>query len=122
MGKYDGNPVLWIERDWEVRETGIFHSKGSIHHGDDGFELWYTVFDRALESVLLCYARSDDGLKWEKPDIGLVEYRGTSANNVLQRTTPGNDFFTVWKHPHTGTYWRLSTYERPDGDGGWELS
>ena len=29
------------------------------------------------------YAESDDGLKWEKPELGLVEYGGSKANNLL---------------------------------------
>lgn len=30
-----------------------------------------------------CYAESADGLTWEKPDLGLVEYKGSRANNIL---------------------------------------
>jgi hypothetical protein len=31
----------------------------------------------------LCYAISQDGLNWEKPILGLVEYHGSRDNNIL---------------------------------------
>ena len=42
--------------------------------GDDGVE-----YD--------AYAESDDGLNWEKPELGLVEYGGSTANNLLHPRT-----------------------------------
>ncbi len=32
---------------------------------------------------LLCYAESDDGLTWRRPELGLVEYQGSRANNIV---------------------------------------
>ena len=31
----------------------------------------------------LCYAESTDGVHWERPDLGLVSYRGSGDNNIL---------------------------------------
>ena len=31
----------------------------------------------------LCYAVSRDGLNWEKPDLGLVEFEGSKDNNIV---------------------------------------
>lgn len=31
----------------------------------------------------LCYAESTDGVNWERPNQGLVEYRGSGDNNIL---------------------------------------
>ena len=36
----------------------------------------------------ICYATSKDGIHWEKPDLGLVEYNGSQRNNI------------VWRGPH----------------------
>ena len=38
----------------------------------------------------LCYATSKDGLNWEKPALGLIEFEGSRANNlVMRRATHG---------------------------------
>jgi hypothetical protein len=34
----------------------------------------------------VCYAESTDGLHWEKPALGLVEYEGSYENNILLRS------------------------------------
>ena len=33
------------------------------------------------------YAESEDGMSWEKPELGLVEYDGSTANNLLHPRT-----------------------------------
>ncbi len=43
-----------------------------------------------------CYAESTDGIHWTKPDLGLFEYQGSKANNIVW-AGPGLDNFTVYK-------------------------
>jgi len=31
----------------------------------------------------LCYAESDDGINWRRPDLGLFEFDGSKANNII---------------------------------------
>ena len=35
--------------------------------------------------MAICYATSKDGVTWAKPELGLVEYEGSTANNILWR-------------------------------------
>ena len=37
----------------------------------------------ATTTARICYARSKDGIHWDKPDAGLVEYRGNRQNNIV---------------------------------------
>ncbi len=37
------------------------------------------------EGWLLCYATSRDGIHWEKPNLGKVEFNGSKDNNILPR-------------------------------------
>lgn len=32
---------------------------------------------------VFCYAESDDGIHWRKPELGLCEYAGSKANNII---------------------------------------
>ena len=44
-------------------------------------------------SGLVCSV-SDDGIRWEKPDLGLVEYEGSKHNAIVGFTgSPGTDYF-----------------------------
>jgi hypothetical protein len=48
--------------------------------------MWYGAHDRNYkrdDDQRLCYAESPDGVHWTKPDLGLVEFRGSRRNNIL---------------------------------------
>jgi len=38
---------------------------------------------KATHREVVCYAESDDGIVWRKPDLGLVEFEGSKANNIV---------------------------------------
>ncbi len=46
---------------------------------------WPLVDIDYLQSKMIgvCYAESADGVRWEKPDLGLVEFRGSLHNNLI---------------------------------------
>jgi hypothetical protein len=54
---------------------------GTILKIGDEYRMWYTGHDGRLRQV--CYAVSKDALKWEKPKLGLVTYKGGTANNLV---------------------------------------
>ena len=47
------------------------------------------------------YAESRDGFEWERPHLGLVEYGGTRANNLLSRHSDF-EINSVFIDPHAG--------------------
>ena len=40
-----------------------------------------------------CYATSQDGLTWVKPELGLVDFQGSRANNLVVRGPHGAGIF-----------------------------
>jgi len=57
------------------------------------------------DSAFICYAQSEDGIKWTKPELGLVEFQGSKKNNIVLRHCGSHfDSFSVlwrpeWKAP-----------------------
>ena len=54
--------------------------------------MWYRLYpvtptgrytDERRGPRLTCYAESKDGIHWEKPDLGIVEWQGSRRNNIL---------------------------------------
>ncbi len=90
-----GEGNLASDRDWEE-----FYAGGWNTVLEDGgvFKMWYEA--RAFEGgtgydtleKYLCYATSRDGIRWEKPVLGLVEFRGSRENNILMRGVVGTVF------------------------------
>jgi len=48
------------------------------------FRMWYLARDTSGE-FFTCYAESADGYRWSYPQLGLVEHRGSKANNICYR-------------------------------------
>lgn len=73
-------PVLENDRPWEC---GIgYHTLLAV---DGRYKLWYEVRTpgNGDGSGVLCYAESADGIHWTKPKLGLVEFGGNKANNIV---------------------------------------
>ncbi len=71
--------------------TYRMYYRGSSHEG-------YTI-DELLESgetpvpahpELMCYAESLDGVTWTKPDLGLIEFEGSTGNNIIWMESTGD--------------------------------
>ncbi len=76
--KYAGNPILRPSLPWE-RDAGFV---GTVLRDDDGsFRAWYQGWYE--DRYPACYATSMDGIFWHKPDLGLIEVAGSSANNRI---------------------------------------
>ena len=48
------------------------------------YRLWYGV--QRLDDITrsyVCYAESDDGFTWQRPELGLCEYEGSTRNNII---------------------------------------
>ncbi len=39
-----------------------------------------------------CYAESKDGIRWTKPNLGIVDYKGSKANNIILEGTGTHNF------------------------------
>ena len=73
-------PVVVNDRPWEA--AGIF-VYGTVLPEHDRFRLWYQARDKlGGNGHVVGYAESGDGLHWEKPDLGLVDFDGSRANNL----------------------------------------
>jgi hypothetical protein len=47
---------------------------------------------KSMHPEVGCYAESRDGLKWEKPQLGLHAFNGSTQNNIVWATQGGHNF------------------------------
>ena len=94
--RHPGNPVLRLwEKPWE---HGYGHSLWVLRdEKTERFRMWYNFHHRieGEDSVRYraptCYATSEDGVHWTKPNLGIWKTGGSSENNIslLQGTIDG---------------------------------
>ena len=96
--KVDHNPVLRAERPWEGNH--LAGGKVIYDEAEGLFKMWYTGTNLRVDperkkggawgiqllgadEPVKCLATSEDGIHWERPTLGLVEFQGSKENNIL---------------------------------------
>ncbi len=89
-----GRVFLRADRPWERLLVNAWHT---IMQDPDPldpayrYRLWYEAYAGMGDlGSMLAYARSRDGLEWEKPNLGLVEFEGSKENNLVFRGALGH--------------------------------
>lgn len=109
--KHAANPLFVEDNDWEMRFDNLY---GNVIFDEEEkiYKCWYSPFivDSASHGMTLkqrnrkykppknremgiCYATSKDGIKWDKPNLGLVEFNGSKQNNIVWRGPHGTGIF-----------------------------
>ena len=65
--------------------------------------------------AFLCYAESVDGIHWSKPNLGIVEYNGSTDNNIIARSIVDGTVFIDPSAPPEKRYKMLHTVGPHDG-------
>jgi hypothetical protein len=94
------------DRPWEVRFDNLY-ANVLFDEREQRYRCWYNPFivDEVTAATPparrvgayrpgrremgVCYATSADGIVWDKPDLGIVEFAGSTANNLVLRHCHG---------------------------------
>lgn len=104
------NPLFQADKPWENALNNLYPN---VLYDEEQklFKLWYkcVLFDkdviakmmppRTVHNVgwFLLYATSKDGIVWQKPELGLHGFDGSTRNNAVARDVPN---VGVFKDPH----------------------
>lgn len=80
--------VMVYDHPWEGAGSGY----QSIFKDGNIYRMYYKAWHRGVgpgkpntdaNPLFCCYAESKDGIHWHKPKLGLFEYHGSKANNIV---------------------------------------
>ena len=95
-----------MDQPWEGSGSGPY---ASTFFDGEKYRMYYRgcAFDEDAskgdesESQHTCYAESTDGIHWEKPELGLVEFRGNKNNNIIFSGKMAHNFTPMMdSNPH----------------------
>ncbi len=79
----DEGPIFYFDKPWE----GKFCGYATIIKDGNLYRIYYRGLPNAGKDYstaeVTCYAESDDGITWRKPDLGLFKVNGSKKNNVI---------------------------------------
>ncbi len=104
--KDKNNPLFKEDKPWEPRFDNPYCS--IIYDEDEKiYKCWYSIFTKSgpkgkfpgeglasdkrawvkwregARGFGVCYATSKDGIHWEKPELGLIDFNGSKKNNIV---------------------------------------
>lgn len=80
--KHPENPVLRSGAEGAPDDFGC-HLFGSVLLVDGTLRMWYLALPKDGPGYgPMAYAESEDGIHWVKPNLGLVDWRGSRQNNL----------------------------------------
>lgn len=67
----------------------------TVFQDDDQYRMYYRGANwdkKRTHPEFTCYAESKDGVKWHKPELGLIEFNGSKANNIIWQGCGAHNF------------------------------
>jgi len=98
--KYNGNPIIVTDKPWESfaipgSDASMPISPNTIIYDEDEhiFKMWGTIFRYVFYdsrknngyTYWTVYLTSKDGIHWQKPNLGIVEFNGSKDNNIVMQ-------------------------------------
>ena len=110
--------VVWRnEHPWEGPTSCYF----CIIPDETGFRLYYRGGHNPTDGSTTCYAHSTDGIHFEKPELGLYEYEGSRANNIVFRGSESDSYASHNFAPFLDTNPDAPPEQRYKATGGYRL-
>ena len=91
--------ALLCDAPWEgnsSKQVTVFEDGGLYRMYYRGSQVDYTPGEMTNHHQVTCYAESADGIRWKKPSLGLVEFDGSTDNNIIW-DGPGSHNFMPFK-------------------------
>ena len=93
--KHIDNPLIKANVAWEENPycfgTVIYDDEESI------FKFWYQSYNYEMEMPArtpVLYATSTDGIHWMRPNLGLIEFQGSTENNIVLHNYGHHDLYS----------------------------
>lgn len=75
--------VIVHDEPWEGNNCGY----QTVFQDGELYRMYYRGFRGTNfvehEGMFICYAESKDGIHWTKPELGIVEFKGSKKNNII---------------------------------------
>ena len=134
--KYAGNPLMIPLYPWE----GRLELYGTVMHDSEKghFQMWYLGlgnmgispmgmpntskwadigFDPSELLYSICYATSEDGIFWERPNLRILEYEGSRDNNLVLLNAGAANVVRDERDRDPDRLYKSLFYESRDPDG-----
>ncbi|NIA28308.1 MAG: hypothetical protein GWP06_00170 [Actinobacteria bacterium] len=123
--KHPDNPLIRGDAPWQQNP----YCFGSVIYDEEDslFKIWYMSYNYGLpvaDRTPVLYATSADGIHWKRPHLGLIEFQGSTDNNIVLTNYGHHDLYSpsVIKDggdPDPARRYKMIWWDFPLGDEGY---
>lgn len=123
--KHVRNPLIRGDAPWAINP----YCYGTVMYDDESsrFRLWYMSYNAGLpfaERTPILYAFSEDGFAWDRPELGVVDFRGSTQNNILMHHYGHHDLYSPSvlrddRDPNPDRRYKMIWWDFPTGSQGY---
>jgi len=114
---------LWLVSAEGEKRVGTYGGVCRDPAMGNRFRMWYLIWGKHYDlPTFIGYAESEDGLNWTKPNMGLHDFEGSKANNIVMPGHSNCTFLFDPAHPDPSMrhqallrYRGLRGFTSPDG-------
>ena len=120
--KHPGNPLVRPDQPWEGK---VVYCYGTCMLDDEGYRWYYlSIFTTESGKVrfAVCLATSQDGITWVKPELGAVEFAGSTANNIVMYDACIPSVIKLADEPDPAWRYRMLYWNLTGGPSGYYLA
>ena len=93
--KHPDNPLIKGDDPWAINP----YCYGTVMYDAESsrFKLWYMSYNPGLphaQRTPILYALSEDGVAWDRPHLGLIDFDGSTQNNILMNHYGYHDLYS----------------------------
>lgn len=81
--------ALEFDKPWE----GLYAGYVTVLEDEGRYRMYYRGWNGPDNPELVCMAESDDAIEWRRPSLGMFDWKGSKANNII-RSGIGRHNFT----------------------------
>ena len=70
--------LLNMDKEWEGTYTTMY----SVIQAEGKYKMYYTT-TLDTNNKFICYAESNNGENWVRPNLQIVDFRGSKDNNII---------------------------------------
>lgn len=133
------NPLFVEDKPWEVWFNNLYPNV-LFDEQEQIFKCWYNPFivDEAIamtppeqrklisysqaakgrsREIGVCYATSKDGIVWNKPELGIIDFKGSRQNNLVARGAHGAGIWKDLRDPQPARRFKMFFLDQASSEG-----
>ena len=116
--KHPLNPLVVADQPWEGWWVRMLGGSTLYDEEEQVFKMWYTSVSRCFPKFAVHFAKSRDGVHWEKPLVGTLQCPGHLRHNAVLTNVETLSVYLDYSEPNPAHRYKMIGFDNRITSGG----